>query len=110
MSINVDEDCIQEWLEDPDTIKRYGDYFIKYRNWFKKKGYWTSAQTALQEYENMNNFEDRYNHVNILKEYIRSEGKGSRDRRNMWNSVHSFYTYHRLPLTNVFSSDCGDMI
>lgn len=102
-SLKVDEDCIGRWLEELNsrTAIDYGYYFLRYRDWFRERGYWPSAQAMLAEYECLDAQKDRYRHVDVLKEYIRSKGTGSSNRRNVWFSIRSFYAFHRLPLPSL---------
>ena len=42
-----------------------------------------------------------------MKEYIRSRGTGSKDKRNIWCAVRSFYAFHRLPLPDITRSEAS---
>jgi hypothetical protein len=101
-SLKVDEICVERWLGDlgPRTALNYGDYFLRYRDWFRGRGYWLSAQSMIEDYERLDD-RDRYRHVDVLKEYIKSKGTGSRDKRNAWFAARSFYSYHRSPLPEL---------
>jgi hypothetical protein len=102
-SLNIRENCLLTWLQEltPRTAIDYGYYFKRYQEWFIKKGYWSSAQAMLDEYDNLSNVKDCYRHIDILKEYINSRTTGSSNRRQIWQSVTSFYAYHRLSLPSI---------
>jgi len=99
-SLRVDEKCIERWLSDlnPRTALDYGYYFLRYRDWCREKSYWSSAQAMLDEYERLDSPKDRYRHVDVLKEHVKSRDTGSSNRRTVWCAVRSFYAFHRLPL------------
>jgi hypothetical protein len=50
---------------------------------------------------------ERPKHLGILKEYIKSLGTGTRDRRVTWSAVKSFYDYHRLTLPSPSRSEAS---
>jgi len=102
-SLKVDEDCILDWLRElgPKTALNYGNYFLRYMDWFREEGYWVSAQAMLRDYESLDSDRDRFGHVDVLKRHIRSKGTGSNDKRNAWQSVRSFYSFHRMPLPSL---------
>jgi len=91
----------------PRTAVNYGNYFLRYRDWFRSRGYWSSAEDLLRDYESIRDPKERYRHVDVLKEYIRSKGTGTKDKRNTWYAVRSFYAFHRLPLPNIPRSEAS---
>jgi len=102
-SLKADERCIREWLGElnPRTALNYGNYFLRYKDWFRAERRWSSAKALLDDYGRLRTEKDRFKHVDVLKEYIRAKGTGSSDKRNTWYAVHSFYSFHRLPLPGV---------
>jgi len=91
----------------PRTAVNYGHYFLRYRDWFRGRGYWSSAGEMLRDYESIKDPKERYRHVDVLKEYIRSKGTGMKDKRNTWCAVRSFYAFHRLPLPDITRSEAS---
>jgi len=61
----------------------------------------------LRDYESIRDPKERYRHVDVLKEYIRSKGTGAKDKRNTWCAVRSFYAFHRLPLPDITRSEAS---
>jgi hypothetical protein len=55
----------------------------------------------LDEYDGLSNVKDCYRHIDILKEYIKSLTTGVSNRRQIWQTVTSFYTYHRFSLPTI---------
>lgn len=106
-SLNVDEPCIEKWLKDLNsrTALNYGNYFLRYRDWFRDQVYWSSAKDMIDDYESLVDSKEKYGHVDILKEYSKSKNTGSSDRRNTWYAVRSFYSFHRLPLPRIPRSE-----
>jgi integrase len=107
-SLPIGEECIKEWASDlnPSTAKNYAYYLLRYLRWARGKGYWPSARAMLAEYGALEP-KERPKHLGILKEYIKSLGTGTRDRRVTWSAVKSFYDYHRLPLPSPSRSEAS---
>lgn len=101
-SLAIEEECIRRWVSDlnPHTAKHHAYYFLQYLKWFKQMGYWPSAKAMLEEYEKLSP-EERFKHVDVIKQYLKSKGTGSSDRRNALSAIKSFYEYHRLPLPRL---------
>jgi site-specific recombinase XerC len=101
-SFDIEEKCIRTWAEDlsPSTVKNYVYYFLGYLDWIRSKGYWKSAQEMLDDYSKLEG-NDQFKHIDTLKEYIKSKGTGSSDKRITWFIVRNFYDYHRLPLPKI---------
>lgn len=59
----------------------------------------------LEDYESIIEDKKRFKHVDILKEYIKSKGTGSSDKKNTCYSVRSFYAFHRLPLPRILKNE-----
>ena len=106
----VGEDCIRSWMAElnPRSVS-YLFNFLQYYDWFRFEGRWKSAQEMIDEHAKLLDSpgrKERYKHVNVLKEYIKSKGTGKSDRRNTWSAVTNFYGHHRVPLPPV---DAGEL-
>jgi len=101
-SLRVEEDCVRRWGEDlnPESARTYVYRFLHYLDWLKSSRHWSSAKAMLDDYESLDE-KDRFNHVDLLKRYVKSKGTGTNDRLNTWCAVRSFYEYHRLSLPNL---------
>ncbi len=66
----VDEDCVLRWAKDlrPTTATRYLYYLLKFLDWVKAKGYFSSAAEMLEDARNG----DLQHHLNILLEWCRA--------------------------------------
>jgi len=98
-SYKIEEECIEKWARDlkDTTAKTYVYYFLKYLDWVKKKGYWSSAQEMLDDFKSGDE-NRRYKHLDALLEYIKSCNTGVSDKQNKYQAVRSFYEYHRADL------------
>ncbi|MCJ7505544.1 hypothetical protein MUP05_03610 [Candidatus Bathyarchaeota archaeon] len=107
-SFKIDEDCVRQWAEDlnPSTAKSYVYYFLAYLDWVKSRKHWQSAKAMLDDYDKLDE-KERFSHLDILKQYVKSKKTGTSDRWNTWCSVRSFYEYHRLPLPRPSRSEAS---
>lgn len=97
----MSEPCLQRWIEDLNPhSKNYAYYFLKYYDWFRGKRYWDSAERMLNDFKALKD-EERFAHVDRLKEYIKSKPTGTSDKRNTWHAVSSLYAFHRLTLPKL---------
>jgi len=107
-AFDMGEDCVRQWAEDlnVNTAKNYVYYFLGYLDWVKSKNHWQSAKAMLDEYDKLDE-KERFRHVDILKQYVKSKKTGTSDRWNTWCSVRSFYEYHRLSLPKLPRSEAS---
>jgi len=107
-AFNIEEDCVRLWAEDlnPNTAKNYVYYFLRYLEWAKSKKHWHSAKEMLDDYDKLDE-KERFKHLDILKQYVKSKKTGTSDRWNTWCSVRGFYEYHRLPLPSLPRSEAS---
>jgi len=107
-SFKIEDECVRSWADDlnPTTAKNYVYYFLSYIDWVKAKSYWRSAQAMLKDYAKLDQ-KEQFKHVDILKEYVKSKGTGSNDKRITWFAVRSFYEYHRLPLPKLSRNEAS---
>jgi len=107
-SFNIEEECIKRWVEDlsSTTAKNYVYYFLGYLDWVKSKNHWQSAKAMLGDYGKLDE-KERFKHIDVLKQYVKSKKTGTSDRWNTWCSVRSFYEYHRLPLPKLPRSEAS---
>jgi hypothetical protein len=101
-SFNIEEPCVKRWAEDlnPSTARTYVFYVMKYVEWVKGKGLWKSAQEMLDDYAKLEP-KAQFKHVDVLKEYVKSKGTGTNDKKNTLFAVRNFYEYHRLALPRL---------
>lgn len=102
----IDEEIVRQWADDlaPSTARNYVYYFVRYLAWVRDQGYWASAESLLNDGRDLR-ADDRFRHVDALKQYIRSLTTGMSDRRNRWYAVKSFYDYHRVPFPKLPRSE-----
>lgn len=102
-ALNITEHCVTQWLNElnPRTAIDYGFYFQKYLIWLSERGYWTSAQKLLEDYEQIETTKEQYRHIDRLKEHLLEKQTSANNRRNIWYAVRSFYAYHRTPLPRI---------
>lgn len=107
-SFKMEEECIKRWVEDlnPTTAKNYVYYFLSYLDWVKSRNHWQSAKAMLGDYGKLDE-KERFKHIDVLKQYVKSKKTGTSDRWNAWCSVRSFYEYHRLPLPRLPRSEAS---
>ncbi|HID43804.1 MAG TPA: hypothetical protein EYP30_08570 [Archaeoglobaceae archaeon] len=98
-NIGIEEKCVRDWAKDlnPYTARNYVYYLKKYLDWVKEQGYFKSAEEMLEDCRKLS-YEDRYRHLDILIEFIKSRNTGSRDREINYTAVRNFYNYYRLEL------------
>lgn len=107
-AFNIEEDCVRQWAEDLNlnTAKNYVYYFLGYLDWVKSKKHWQSAKAMLDDYDKLDE-KERFKHLDILKQYVKSKKTGTSDRWNTWCAVRSFYEYHRLSLPRLPRSEAS---
>ena len=98
-SFKIDEEVVRRWAWDlkPSTAKTYVFYFLKFLEWCKEKGYWSSAEEMLENAKKADT-ETLYKHLDIILEYIKSCKTGFNDRRIRHQAIRNFYEYYRAPL------------
>jgi hypothetical protein len=102
----IDDESVRQWADDlaPSTARNYVYYFVKYLAWARDQGYWSSADSLIADERDLG-ANDRFRHVDVLKQYIKSLETGMSDRRNRWYAVKSFYDYHRVLLPKLPRSE-----
>jgi hypothetical protein len=45
--------------------------------------------------------DQRFRHVDVIRQYVKSRKTGTCDRRNAFSAIKSFCGYHRLPLPKL---------
>lgn len=105
-SLNVTEDIVKKWAEDlsSSTAKNYVYYFLKYLEWVKEKGYWSSAKEMIEDYKSRD-LDDRYRHLDVLLEFIKSSNTGINDKKLRYCAVKNFYEYYRADLPKPSKQD-----
>ena len=98
-SFQIEEECVRRWAYDlkPTTARTYVYYLLKYLEWVKKNGFFSSAEEMLNDARNGDN-ETLYNHLELVLSYIKQLNVGIKDKRNRYMAIRNFYEYHRCPL------------
>jgi site-specific recombinase XerC len=105
-SFDIREKCIRDWAYDlnPNTAKGYVYRLLRYLEWSGENGYWSSAESMLDEYRGLEG-EGRFKHVDVLKKYLKAHGTGTKNKRHFLCAIRSFYDYHRHSLPTLSRSE-----
>ena len=61
------------WGEDldPKSARSYVYYLVRFLDWAKSRGYWSSAQAMLADCAKLSE-KERFKHLDILKRYVKA--------------------------------------
>lgn len=98
-SFQIEEECVKRWARDlrPSTARTYVYYFLKYLEWVKKNGFFSSAEEMLND-ARKGDPETLYNHLELVFSYLKQLNVGIKDKKNRYMAIRNFYEYHRCPL------------
>lgn len=93
--------AIKAWLKrlrSEETKEKFLYLFLEYVTWVKTKGYFESADAMLEHKQFAQNDKDRYQHINMIEDYLEEKNFPASKKKSTYTAIRSFYKHNKAEL------------
>jgi len=90
--------AIKAWLKrlrSEETKEKFLYLFLEYVTWVKAKGYFESADAMLEHKQFAQKDKDRYQHINMIEDYLDEKGFPASKKKSTYTAIRSFYKHNK---------------